>query len=578
MAYLILTHPNTGQILPVTATTTTIRRVGRHAITVGEGLVMFDHLINQVSKQHAQIVRQGDMFFIRDGAEHAGASTNGTLLNGQRLGEQLRPLRDGDEVGLCVPAVIGFRFFARPAPSNRPTGPLLEGVPPPTIRVPPAGAELTPPFLSSVDVGELSSDSTKLGASAESRFRSLLDIMNSLGKALSLDDVLSQVLNSLFKLFAQADRGVIVLRTEEGGLESRWMKIRTANEEPPGFSRTVVQHVMGSKQATRLEDLPWPPSIEDSMGKLRVRSVMCAPLLDSRGTALGAIQLDTADRQKQFLQEDLELFATVSAPAGIAIDNARLHERALRRKEIERDLEVAHGVQLAFLPQRVPQVEGYEFFHYYQPMIEVGGDYYDYIPLSDGRLAIMVADVLGHGVAAAMMMARLSAEAKFCLASERHPAQAVSRLNQGLHALQIDERMVTLLLVVLDPRRHQATIVNAGHPPPIWRRVDATLDEPGDAQRGYAVGVVEGFTYEQATIQLAPGDLLAFYTDGVPDAMDPQDQRFGTDKIRGHLRHAGDPVELATVGRGLVAEGRQHVGSGVQIDDMCFVMLRRKST
>jgi serine phosphatase RsbU (regulator of sigma subunit) len=353
----------------------------------------------------------------------------------------------------------------------------------------------------------------------------------------------------------------------------------TADE--PQISRRVIREVMKSKRAQRLEDwaIPVADSEEDSIGILLRRSVICAPLLDSQGVALGAVQLDTADPQRRFRQEDLELFATVSVPAGIAVDNAQLHAQAARRKELEEDLRLARVVQQSFLPQRFPEMEEYEFFHFYRPMIEVGGDYYDYVEMEDGRLALVVADVVGHGVQAAMMMARLSAEAKFCLARESQPGKAVAMLNDRLVALLTDPdefRFVTLVLVVLDPQQHQATIVLAGHPAPIWRHSDATIEMPGYAQRGGVTGLEPGAVFDQVTIPLAPGDSLTMYTDGVPDARDAGDRTFGTAGILKHLQGQEVPDGLTTLGQAIVTSVRDHIGMRDQADDMCMVLLRRK--
>ena len=120
---------------------------------------------------------------------------------------------------------------------------------------------------------------------------------------------------------------------------------------------------------------------------------------------MGVLQVDTLDQRKRFQQEDLEVLGSIASQAGIAINNAQLHENALKQKALERDLEVAREVQKGFLPNQRPELTGYSFFDYYQPANHVGGGYFDYIKLGDGRLAIIVADVVGHGVAAALLMA-----------------------------------------------------------------------------------------------------------------------------------------------------------------------------
>src|SRR5690606_4744507 len=142
-----------------------------------------------------------------------------------------------------------------------------------------------------------------------------------------------------------------------------------------------------------------------SIADFRIRSMMCAPLIGADGRAFGALQIDTLDQRSRFSREDLEVLAGVAAQAALALEYAQHLDQALARKELERDLELARQVQRGFLPSAKPGVNGYVFYNYYQPAHHVGGDYFDYVQLPDGRLAIIVADVVGHGVAAALLMA-----------------------------------------------------------------------------------------------------------------------------------------------------------------------------
>ena len=141
------------------------------------------------------------------------------------------------------------------------------------------------------------------------------------------------------------------------------------------------------------------------------------------GEALGVIQLDALDPLNRFRQEDLDVLASVASQAAFAIENAQLHEAAMHDQALRRELAVAHEVQRGFLPAAAPHIPGYDFFEFYQPANQLGGDYYDYIELPGGRLAVVVADVSGKGISAALLMAKLSAETRFCLASEPQPAR-----------------------------------------------------------------------------------------------------------------------------------------------------------
>jgi phosphoserine phosphatase RsbU/P len=540
--------------------------IGRHdgcSILLNEG--------SKVSRWHAAVSQREGRWYVRD-----MGSRNGTFLNDAPLSDQPQPLRQGDLLRLCD---IVFRFFdAVPQPKRTATTALdatrtVGGADSPrAVMVDDAPDPSTAPILSKLDVSGGSSGIWQLTVSAEARLAALIEISRNLGRALALDEVLPKVLDSLFKIFLQADRGFIVLETDDGKLAAPWTKARKGNEEAIRISRTIVRRVMESKEAVLSEDAmsEWT-DISQSVADLRIRSMMCAPLLDSEGKALGVIQLDTLDQRKQFRREDLEVLASVGVQAGIAIHNAQLHEQAIRQKALEHDLALAREVQNAFLPRNPPSLNMYRFTAFYSPANHVGGDYYDYITLPDGRVTVLVADVVGHGVAAAMMMAKVAAEAKFCLASEVHPATAMSKLNDRITMLEID-RFVTVIMVVLDHTKHEATIVNAGHMPPLWRRADGTVSEPGTGLSGVPVGIVAGFQFKQTTIRLQPGDMLLMYTDGVNEALGVDGKQYTIPRLK--TKVAEDYRDLESLREALTEDLHDFTGGGPQDDDICFVCLQ----
>ena len=239
-------------------------------------------------------------------------------------------------------------------------------------------------------------------------------------------------------------------------LIARWTKTRNEEQQEAfRISRTVMREVMESREAIITLDASSDERFEmaNSISDFRIRSMVVAPLLDSDGEPLGAIQMDTLDSKRQFEPRDLEILSGVAIQAGVAIQKAQMHEQLIQQQRVAQDLELARDVQRAFLPSKHPDALGYDFYQYYLPAEQIGGDYYDYIPLSEGRVAIIVADVVGHGVAAAMLMAKLSAEARFLLASQPTAALAITKLNQHISRLGV-EKFVTLLCLILDPHEN----------------------------------------------------------------------------------------------------------------------------
>ncbi len=202
----------------------------------------------------------------------------------------------------------------------------------------------------------------------------------------------------------------------------------------------------------------------------------------------------------------------------------------------------------------------------------MGGDYFDYLRLADGRIAVIVADVVGKGVAAALLMAKLSAEARFCLASAADAGHAVTLLNDRLCRLHLD-RFVTAVLVILDPATHQVSVANAGHMAPMLRSPRGQIAEPGADEAGLPLGIMEGMEYLTTTLKLTSGDSLTMYTDGLNEAVNEADEFYSIERIRDQIRAtAGSPSVL---GPAVVDDVCEFIGQGSQSDDMCLVTFGR---
>ncbi|MEX2174906.1 MAG: SpoIIE family protein phosphatase [Pirellulaceae bacterium] len=529
--------------------------------------------VGAVSRNHCQIVREGGTYFLED-----LGSRNGTFVNDEpeKL-EGRRALKPGDQLRVCE---VSFAFGKDDTPraqalSTDSMPRIIDGAGLGAFVADDEAHQTSSTIMSKLDVSKSSHGGLHVTASAEVKLAALVEITQSLGRVLALDDVLPQVLKALFKIFVQADRGFIVLETPDKKLIPRWVRLRREDaNDTLRISRTIIRHVMESKEAVLSADAATDERFEmsQSIADFRIRSMLCAPLLDNEGTAFGALQIDTLDQRQRFTKEDLELLVSTASQAAIAIQNAQLHEAALRQRELQRDMQLAHEVQRGFLPEKRPDLPGYEFFDYYQPADQIGGDYFDYIPLPDGRVAVVVADVVGHGVAAALLMAKLSAEVRFTLYSEASPAAAVTRLNERLSRLSI-QRFVTLILVVIDPREHRAVIVNAGHMAPLHRRADGRIEEPGEAIAGLPLGITDELVYEQCEISIERGDLLTLYTDGINESIDASGAFYTIDRLRGHCGKL--PAEPPAVGQTIVDDVRRFLGKAPQIDDMCLVCFGR---
>jgi len=410
----------------------------------------------------------------------------------------------------------------------------------------------------------------------------LVEMTAELTQTFDLDKLLPKIGDSLFQVFRQADRAFIILADEENPskLIPKVIKTRRAQDESNArFSRRIVQQCIAKAQGLLSEDATTEKKefdISQSIADCRIRGVMCAPLtMRSTGKAFGVIQLDTQDKNKKFRPDDLKLLMAVAGQAAIALENAKLHDNLVARAGLERDLKLAHQVQMSFLPKKPPHVVGYDFFAHYESAQEVGGDYYDFIPLPGPRLGIAVGDVAGKGVPAALLMAKVSSDARFCMLTEKGPAEAVYRLNELMQEAGLLDRFVTLAVGLLDPSSHQVTFINAGHLPPlIYRASTGKIEEATTRDvSGFPLGVADGIPYEAVTLTLEPGDSVALFTDGVTEARDKQEVEF---HLEGACQALGSgPAQPSAMGQRLVAAVKQHALGRKQYDDITIVCFGR---
>lgn len=521
-----------------------------------------------VSRQHAAMLRANGDYYVED-----LGSRNGTFLNGQLVqGRQL--VANGDRLRICDLTLEFCAEIPATATLASPLGPAADMAP--AMLIDDDAITRTSTITSRLDVSA-SQGGVRLSVRPEVKLKALLEIMQSLSKTLLLDEVLPRLLDGLFKIFVQADRGFIVLRSpRDGALIPKAVKHRRPGNDDSRLSRTIVNKVIESKVAILSADAASDERFDmsQSIVEFRIRSMMCAPIVNGDGQVLGVIQVDTLDQRSRFQEDDLEVLAGVALQAAIAIDNATLHAQAIRQQQVQRDLELAQKVQQSMLPVAPASVEGYCFFDFYRAAREVGGDYYDYVELPDGRIAVVVADVSGKGISAALLMARLSSDVRYCLASAPNPAVAIRRLNAGMARSAWEDRFVTMVMAVLDPREHVATIVNAGHMPPILRTPDKQAIDVGGDQSGLPLGITDDYEFEQVSVELEAGSFLTLYTDGISEAMNPAGDIYGLERI--HQQVAAPIASVSDLGRQILADVKQFVGERAQSDDMCLACFGRE--
>ena len=406
------------------------------------------------------------------------------------------------------------------------------------------------------------------------RFALLYRLSQTFNSTLDLDEVLNRVIDEVIAA-TRAERGFLMLREPDGPLlfrVARGMDQRTILEPQYQISRSVVTQVVRDGSAVLTSDAQSDSElgILESVMILGLRSILCVPL-KVKNDITGVIYVENRMQVGTFSHSDLELLSSIANSAAIAIENARLYQVAVEKGRLERELQMAREVQDSLLPREIPQIAGWEFAARWQPASHVAGDYYDFIPFDGKRLGVVIADVSGKGMAAALFMAFTRSTIRASAMLTTSPASGIAHANQLICADATRGFFVTLFYAVLDTATGQVTYINAGHNPPLlYRRAEDQLTRL--MPTGMALGVDESARYRQETLHLNPGDFTLLYTDGVTDAINGREQ-FGMERLQQVVmeQRRGSAAEMV---QALHRSVEAFSGAAASFDDLTIVMVK----
>jgi len=403
----------------------------------------------------------------------------------------------------------------------------------------------------------------------------LFDATRLLNSTLDLAELLELILK-IAREQVDADRGSVFLVDKEHqqiwsivaqGLESQEIRL------PIGSG--VAGSVAASGEALNVTDaykLPFFDSSFDKKFGYRTRSLMCIPIRHKNGEIVGVIQLLNKQPSGAFTAEDQEFLENLSGHMAMALENARLHRAALEKQRIERELEMARGIQRSLLPEAPPIVPGYELAVSNQPCYEVGGDYYDFLSLGPQTLLLVVADVEGKGVASAMVMSNLQATLR-ALVTHLHSLEVLAlSLNEMIFNDTKSRKFLSVFMGLLDTRRNGLHYINAGHVPPIV--VDGKSGEYRLLQEGgTVVGLFPDAEYARGSCKLHPGDIFVACTDGITEPCDLNEEEYGTERLaecvsRNRHKAAQEIIDC------VLFELEEFARGGVHIDDKVLMVMK----
>jgi sigma-B regulation protein RsbU (phosphoserine phosphatase) len=420
------------------------------------------------------------------------------------------------------------------------------------------------------------------GPGADLKLRLLQDIIRAVSASFDLDEVLDRLLNTVGSVIPYDAAGIFVLSKAItpvrapiashviAGVAQHGFPDRPWKDDPMLKSgKGIVGDVIRTGTTAIVPDVRRDPRYVE--GRAGTLSEIAVPIAVG-GKAIGALNLES-DRLDTFTGSDAEILEFISSAASIAIERALLNQEILEKRRIENQLEVAREVQASLLPKSPPEIPGFETVAVNIPSIHVSGDYYDYIPLSGGRIGIVVADVAGKGVPAALTMASFCAALRTQLRHDPDLPGAVTAVNAFLVDTLGAAEYVTAFGASLNPEDGHLAYVNCGHNRPLLIRADGPAVELDVG--GIILGHDADTEYRAGEARLSRGDLLALYTDGVVEAMDATGEQFGVERLDSLLQ-AGRARPVEDTAREIIQAARTFTGSEHFDDDVTLLLLRRR--
>ncbi|MBK9304581.1 MAG: SpoIIE family protein phosphatase [bacterium] len=371
------------------------------------------------------------------------------------------------------------------------------------------------------------------------------------------------------------ERALIVLLDEQNGEpQVRASRVRGGGEaDNIMLSRTVIDRVLGERVSFLIEDAQRDVALQAQMSIVSqgLHTAMAAPLFDNQ-SVIGLLYADSADTADRYTTDELKAFTLLANCIAVALTHARYHTMEAEKQRLDTELGAARRIMATLLPAESPAVPGWELLTHLESCTEVGGDLYDVFPLPDGRLAVVIGDVAGKGLGAALLVSSLLPLLRGLAGSIADLSDLVHRLNAVLFAATEPIRYATLFVGLLDPATGELAYVNAGHNPPFVVRGDGTTFTLTGT--GLPVALMDDGVWKAGTASLAAGDLLALYTDGIPEAWNAADEDYGDERLRKLLASLrGRPT--ADVRDAVLADVKAFVGEAPTSDDVTLVLLRR---
>ncbi|MEZ4359976.1 MAG: SpoIIE family protein phosphatase [Kofleriaceae bacterium] len=502
----------------------------------------------RVSRQHARVREEGTGWVIED-----LGSNNGTFLNGTKV--QNSPLRPDDEIQIAGNRIRVEEVSVVPTNERR----FPEG----HVTIVDVASRSILRSREEEGKGGFKSTTTQSLRLIERKLSALTDILHATASASGPSALLEKLANAVLAMFPQAESvGVLVEDEHHGELRVECQKHRRdsfhGELRVPG---AIISHVVADRRGVLLDD-------SLTGGEEAGGNRMGAPLTYQSAT-YGVVYVESSNQR--FRQDDVDLLATVAAQTGMAMHATRIQAELAKNAQLERDLRVARQIQRSLLPAAAPNVVGLSFAVHYEPAYHIGGDFYDFIWHDASHLALVVGDVAGKAISAALYMARLTSELRSRAGLAKTPSRLIRRVNQEMAQMGEDGMFATLAYCLYDLDTRSLVFTNAGHCVPLLRRGDRVFPLHAERAHGAPVGVLPDLEIGEARVQLHSDDMILLVSDGILESRDAKGNEYGLGRLSRRIRSArGGPDDLIKV---ILQDIDSHTGDRPQADDITLLAM-----
>ncbi|MCK9410270.1 MAG: GAF domain-containing SpoIIE family protein phosphatase [Bacteriovoracaceae bacterium] len=403
-----------------------------------------------------------------------------------------------------------------------------------------------------------------------------LSILNDIARAISASLNAEEIMQTLIRKSIRAvnaEQGVITLVEEEQKSMKTLIRTMVSSSGAPAFHmhQALIGWMHLNKKPLTVEDPKNDPRFRGVQWDANIKTLLCVPLI-VKSELRGVLTVYNKKDGRAFTTEDQRLLAIISAQSAQVVENARLIEEEKLYIKMQQEVGLAAKIQQDLLPRSNPGLYGYDIFARTIAAQSIGGDYFDFIPMSDGRTALCLGDVSGKGLPASLLMANLQATLRGQTLVSQQPSECLLRSNKLLYESTSPEKFATLFYGVIDVKQHSIHYSNAGHDWPFLISKDNRIQRLKTG--GLMIGLLPQASYQDEEVPIQIGDLLVIQSDGVSEAMNAAHEQFGEERLQTLLldhkvKTAEEIIDI------IVKEVRKHAGAHPQSDDITIMVVKR---